>query len=174
MLDTEKAAASSGFAASIARGWRRRSIGVVNTAGVQVPDHLLLRESGLSARLTGKVTGLRRFEGLPPLSAGAASRNVFLLWFFPADKGACFERSRLLCHVNTFFPKSCAVFGGQVSGIGQVRPGGDQLERMGALQVVWKRAQLCTFSSSAIPLYWTRPFFHDTIDAAWRQGETQK
>ena len=39
-----------------------------------------MRESGTPAGLTGKGTGLRRFEGLPPW-VGSAGLSVFLLWF---------------------------------------------------------------------------------------------
>ena len=44
------------------------------------PDHPLLRESGTPAGLTGKSTGLRRFEGFPPW-VSSAGLSVFLLWF---------------------------------------------------------------------------------------------
>ena len=50
------------------------------------PDHPLLRESGPVRDPTGKVTGLRRFEGFPPW-VGSAGLSVFLLWFSQQTRG---------------------------------------------------------------------------------------
>ena len=64
MLGADKAAAPSGFAASIARGWQQSLVGVVNIAGVQAPVQPVIEGwQILYGSLTQKVAGLRRFEG---------------------------------------------------------------------------------------------------------------